>query len=61
MTASIGLETRVLAMSLDYARSGIESARLQQQTGTQSVESSPAQPSDVILQLSSAAQALMTK
>ena len=61
MTASIGLETRVLAMSLDYARSGIESARLQQQQPAQSVESSPAQPTDVILQLSSAAQALVDR
>ena len=61
MTASIGLETRVLAMTLDYARSGIETARLQQQSSAQSVESSPAQPTDVILQLSSAAQALMTQ
>ena len=59
MTAPIGLETRVLAMSLDYARSGIESARLSQQQPAQSVESSPAQPTDVILQLSAAAQALV--
>lgn len=57
---SVGLETRVLAMSLDLARSGIESARLQQQL-PQSVDGAQAQPTDVILELSAAAQALMQR
>ncbi len=43
-------------MSLDYARSGIETARLQQQ---QPGPPTPEQTAGVILELSAAAQALL--
>jgi hypothetical protein len=53
---AVGLDIRTLAMSLDYARSGIETARLQQQ---QPGPPSPEQAADVVLELSAAAQALL--
>jgi hypothetical protein len=55
--SSISIETRVLAMSLDYARSGLDSARQQQQQPA-AADPAAAQTADVILELSAAAQAL---
>jgi hypothetical protein len=54
-----GLEVRTLAMSLDLARSGIESARIQQQQPGNPAEPAATQTADVILDLSAAAQALI--
>ncbi len=54
-----GLEIRTLAMTLDYARSGIESARIQQQQPGQPAEPVATHTADVILDLSPAAQALV--
>jgi hypothetical protein len=58
---AVGLETRVLAMSLETARSGVDAARIQQQQPAAQAAGSTAETSDVILELSSAAQALIGK
>lgn len=56
------LDVRVLALSLDHARAGLDAARAQQPAGP----GNPGQPvpppdaSGAVLELSAAAQALMT-
>jgi hypothetical protein len=59
---AVSLDMRVLALSLDHARAGLDAARAQQPAGLANPAqvAPPADASGAVLELSAAAQALMT-
>lgn len=58
---AVSLDVSLLAMSLDHARMGLDAARAQQPADTPAnPAASAAQQTGVVLELSAAAQALLT-
>ncbi len=57
---AMSLDVRILALSLDHARAGLDAARAQQPPGVANpAQPPPADATGAVLELSAAAQALM--
>ena len=57
---AVSVDVRLLAMSLDHARMGLDAARAQQPAATPGNPAPAAAQTGVVLELSAAAQALMS-